>query len=815
MESLLKHKLDARISEFKYFPGLANFILTDHLEHFVRAQIAYSQEEQIPLLKFFKDLTEDQFFEISINSSVDLLTAIAENELLDYIEKSVTNFKENLLPVLENESVLAEDITLVSLVRRKAFGKMLQVYTDDVELVLQTTAEIDLYLAQSEMRSFNAFIQIQENRLAKINRELVQKQEDLYAAEEIADMGSFVWDIKKKTSSFTPGVKKLFEMNKNGDLDHFLNHVHEEDKEKVKIAINDAYSNGGYYECEYRFANKGKIKYVWSRGQVEFDQDGYPEFMRGTVMNVTTQHQLIEKLQKSETLNKHVQAITHLGNWTWDIGEDQVDWSDEMYRIYGLAPQSEPITLNRFLDFVHPDDKEQRLLEIQESIKTLQAKDYLIRINTADGKTKVLSGKGEIITNHRNEAVKLLGSCQDITVEYNLAREVEEKERKLSKLIHDAPDGIIVFDDQGIITLCNPKCERLFGRNQVSITGANVTDLFPPRFRKPYQKLINELKKGDQPDFPNSTLELTAISPDQQEFTVSLTIASSAETDKPTFIAFLRDITSEKQTKEDLRQKSALLEKLNQSLAAKNIELEQINKELNSFNYIASHDLQEPIRKIKIFTTRVLECEESRISPTSLEDLNKVMESSNRMKMLITDLLTFSQASSTDDTRRAVDLNGVLDDVLISLSAMIEEKSASVAFSTLPTVWGIQFQMQQLFSNLISNSLKYCSPEVRPEVTLSWQEVNARDIPYPEAQSDKSYIHIVLKDNGIGFEPQYAEKIFDLFQRLHAKNEYSGTGIGLAICKKIVLNHHGFIKAESSLGKGATFHIYFPDLNID
>lgn len=247
------------------------------------------------------------------------------------------------------------------------------------------------------------------------------------------------------------------------------------------------------------------------------------------------------------------------------------------------------------------------------------------------------------------------------------------------------------------------------------------------------------------------------------------------------------------------------------SLEQQNIELEASNKELLAFNYVASHDLQEPLRKIQTFVSRLSEKEYDKLSDSGKEFMGRINNSVERMRILIEDLLQYSRTTKTEKVFEETDLNDLLDNAKVEQAQSIEEKGAKIQNQPLPKLKVIPFQIQQLFVNLISNSLKYSKSGVTPDVKISCKKVIASDEPMiPKNTKDKFY-KITFKDNGIGFEQEYAEKIFILFNRLHNKNEYEGTGIGLAICKKIVDNHRGFIFATGIPETGATFTVYLPE----
>lgn len=245
-------------------------------------------------------------------------------------------------------------------------------------------------------------------------------------------------------------------------------------------------------------------------------------------------------------------------------------------------------------------------------------------------------------------------------------------------------------------------------------------------------------------------------------------------------------------------------------LKNRNQELKRINNELESFNRIASHDLQEPLRKIQMFISRLDEESSDKLDERGKKYLGKVTSSVERMRELISNLLSYSRIETVEETPDKVDLNDVLENVQEDLAERISELGATIHAEPLPSVAGIKFQLEQLFSNLIGNALKYKKSDTAPVVEISSEILSYSKIDSSLALPRSRYLKLQFKDNGIGFDPEHKEKIFDIFQRLHSKNEFSGTGLGLAICRKIVQSHSGAIKAEGVAGQGATFTVYLP-----
>ncbi|MCW3117318.1 MAG: two-component sensor histidine kinase [Chitinophagaceae bacterium] len=235
------------------------------------------------------------------------------------------------------------------------------------------------------------------------------------------------------------------------------------------------------------------------------------------------------------------------------------------------------------------------------------------------------------------------------------------------------------------------------------------------------------------------------------------------------------------------------------------------NKELLAFTYISSHDLQEPLRKIQTFVTIILEKEAQNLSENGRYNFGRMQLAAGRMQQLIDDLLAFSRINATELEFEKAELNAIIEEVKTELKDTIQEKQATVEVGESCTVNIIAFQFRQLMYNLISNALKFSTPGMPSHIIIRSRIVKGNELINKKLSPQKNYCHITVEDNGIGFESHFSERIFGVFQKLHSKDVYGGTGIGLAIVKKIVENHNGIIIATSELNKGATFDIYFPN----
>jgi len=240
-------------------------------------------------------------------------------------------------------------------------------------------------------------------------------------------------------------------------------------------------------------------------------------------------------------------------------------------------------------------------------------------------------------------------------------------------------------------------------------------------------------------------------------------------------------------------------------------ELNRSNRELEEFAYVASHDLQEPLRKISTFGERLQAKFSETLGKEGALYLERILASTENMRILIDNLLEFSRTTRSSRAFEKVDLNTVIATVKMDLELKIEENNAQIIITSLPKIEAVPSEMKQLFNNLLSNSIKFKKPAVDPVIEIGTEKIGKQEKEKHHLPADKEFFKIYIKDNGIGFEEEYAERIFQIFQRLHGKAEYPGSGIGLAICKKIADNHGGVMYAEGKLGAGATFILILPE----
>lgn len=378
-------------------------------------------------------------------------------------------------------------------------------------------------------------------------------------------------------------------------------------------------------------------------------------------------------------------------------------------------------------------------------------------------------------------------------------RELRFENEFLEAIINSSTDKIVAYDTNLCVIAVNKKALEVYGLDKDEIMGKNLLEIFPQAENSKTQRDLLKALQGEP--VHNAVYKSFVVDRYYENSIIPLKRNNKIYA----VVLMAHDNT-------DLVIASQKLEGSYLVLQEKNLELEHSNNELASFTYIASHDLREPLRKIQAFGKRIMEKSEN--LDASLEEyFSRMIDAAGRMQILIDALLDFTRTAKLSSDFEEADLNLLLEEVKKDLSEPIEEKKAIIHADKLPLMRVIPFQFKQLMANMISNSLKYCKPDTIAEIRIQVNEISPAHIPEKNVTTACNFYRISVLDNGIGFEQEHASRIFELFQRLHGRQEYEGSGIGLAICKKIAENHRGFITAESTPGKGAAFHIFLPQEN--
>lgn len=390
----------------------------------------------------------------------------------------------------------------------------------------------------------------------------------------------------------------------------------------------------------------------------------------------------------------------------------------------------------------------------------------------------------------------VLAHVMDVTAQNQLKKRHYEREALLNSIIENAVDGIITIDKTGIIESLNPAAARLFGYQQEEAVGQNITLLMPEPFHSEHASYMENYHRTGKRKIIGIGREVLGKKKDGSIFPIKLSVSEIHYKDRRIYAGIIHDISDMKEAEKRLKAYAK--------------ELERSNRELEDFAYVSSHDLQEPLRKIQAFGNYIQDKESENLTEKGKDYLSRMLNAASRLQKLINDLLSYSRVSTKARPYESVNLDQVLQAVLSDLEILIQSKDAVVIAHDLATIQADYTQMRQLLQNLISNGLKFGKEDVRSEVIVSgnFYRKKGQQTPY------ENWFSLSVKDNGIGFDEKYKEKIFSIFQRLEGR-KYEGSGIGLSIVKRIVHRHGGDIEVSSEKGEGTAFIIHLPVQQAD
>jgi PAS domain S-box-containing protein len=400
-----------------------------------------------------------------------------------------------------------------------------------------------------------------------------------------------------------------------------------------------------------------------------------------------------------------------------------------------------------------------------------------------DGTTRWCELTTRFLRNENKQIVGILGVTRDVSDRRKAEQAVRANEEKLQAICKSALDAVVVINEAGEVVHWNPAAERMFGYPEEEIMGQNVHGLLVPIQHRETAKLgMERFRESGQGPAVGNVLELEAMRKDGSEFPIEIAVAPIRLENRWWASAIIRDITERRRSQEALKHASE--------------ELMRSNQDLEQFAYAASHDLQEPLRTVKGHLQLLVRDHENRLDAEGEELINNAVDGVTRMQQLISDLFAYSRVGTRGKEPTVVDCNAALDSAIRNLRSAIDESGTEIESGELPEVLADPRQMMELFQNLIGNAIKFRTEEA-PRVSIS-------------AGRTGDEWKFLVRDNGIGMDPQYAGRVFEVFQRLHTRDEFPGTGIGLAICKRIVERHRGRIWFESEIGKGTTFYFTIP-----
>jgi PAS domain S-box-containing protein len=776
----------------------------------------------------------------------------------------------------------------------------------------------------------------------------LKHNEELYKqAQALTHVGNWSWDVGKNHIEWTDEVYRIYGLVPQSEriaYDRYLTFIHPDDFEKVTSNIQQCLETHQPYDFYHRIIlEDGTIKIVHSKGEALLDKHGNPHKLVGTAQDETERQTLIQKLQESDALYKQAQGIAHVGNWTYYLADKKMIWSDELYRIYGLEPQSIKLTWDAYIDRIHPEDRKHVNLLLEQAIINQTPFESYHRNQLQDGSIRTVHVKGEVLFSEKADFLGFFGTTQDVTEQQFIEQQLRENQNFIQKIADATPSIIASYnvntgkyrfvskglqkllgyepeqimqegaaflislvhpDDLGLMMEKNTKALELANSGTDDVNNTIVEFKYRMQHKNggyrwfhTFGTIFDRNMEGKVENVLNISIDISERMQAEekileQEYFIkhiadaSPTILYLFDVKNGSVIYINKEIDSvlgyepeeiialgnravpqlyhpvdASKMKERLHEyndpehpkslfqfecrmkhkngnwrwllvreivfKRTVDGKISEVLGAalditerreieeklfhQTIELQQSNKSLEEYAYVASHDLKEPLRKISTFGDRLFTTNLNALDEEGRSYLEKIISSSKRMQQMINDLLSVSMITGNKEFE-VFSLKTILDDVIQTLDYKIEEVHALIQTDHLPEAYIVPSQFRQLFQNLLSNSLKFIQPGTVPKISVTHQYASPSDVKTLNLSKAGKYLQIHFRDNGIGFDKQFTEKIFTIFQRLHSRSEYEGTGIGLAICRRITENHGGTIIARSEPNNGSIFTIIIPHL---
>lgn len=621
--------------------------------------------------------------------------------------------------------------------------------------------------AKNKQLFINLFNNVSKHISAEIKRKQIEHElETIFkTAPDIIAIVGFDGYFKK----INPIALTLLGYNNEEILEKpFVEFIHPDDRKRIQKEIKQAAENNSTHYIENRFVTK-KGESVWLAWS--FTPSIEEELIYVVARNITQQ-------KKIEMLFEKASALARIGSWEIDLVANKLYWSDITREIYGVPPDFNPEIDNVASFYRHIETKEKLDAAYNEAVLNGKSWDMELKILSYNNKEKWVRLIGDAQVEN-GKTIKVYGSIQDIDkikqAEENTLKTLKEK----NQILESISDAFFAIDDTWKINYVNTEAEKLLLQGKSKVVGKKLWDVFENTIDTPFYTYLHR-----------SMNEKTI-----QHFEMHYAIldkwfdASVYPSDQGLSI-YLRDVTERKNSELKLFE-------LNKELLQHSKELSISNQELEQFAYVASHDLQEPLRMVTSFLTQLEKKYGEAIDDKGKMYINYAVDGAKRMRQIILDLLEYSRVGRDNSNKEKIDVTELLNEIKALQKKQIEEKKAEIHFLNLPVIISYLSPVRQIFMNLIGNALKYSKANESPIIHVLCEE-------------KEKFWQFSVSDNGIGIEQEYFDKIFIIFQRLHAKNEYSGSGIGLAITKKIIENLGGKIWLESTIGKGSTFYFTLP-----
>lgn len=575
--------------------------------------------------------------------------------------------------------------------------------------------------------------------------------------------------------------------------------IHPDDIEHVEKEVQRCLAEGSN-ELEYRYHHPEKgWRWIYGRSGLFGDE----KRMYGVNMDVTDRKQSETQLQRAH--QRFLTAETALNGYVyeWDIVNNKVWRSENFTRVLGYNSGEVEETYGGFQALVHPDDMP-RVRASFENVWRHKPSYYTddFRVRHKNGSYIWMRDYGYLTWTEKFEPINMVGSIVNVHEQKVLELQLQETSEKLHAMLESLPHIAFMSDANGTATYFNTRWTEYSGQSLQDALDGNGPVYIHPDDLPNMTEWARHIKEG----IPYTSETRYRRKDGQYRWHLVRVLPMTNNEGKIAYwIGTCTDIHDQKEFAQKLE---GLVAERTQALQQSKTALERLNAELASFAYVASHDLREPIRKVLSFGDYLVKREKEKLSERGVDYLTRMHGAASRMDGMLDDLLAFSRVNTWESKRELLDLNSIVSQAKSTLSEKIEEANATIVVDPLPSHQGVAFQFRQLFIHLIDNAVKFRKADVNPYVEITNEVINGSS--FEKLDPVRKYLRISVKDNGIGVEPQYHDRIFELFQRLHSKDKFNGTGIGLSICRKVAENHQGVITIDSRLDAGSTFEVFLP-----
>ncbi len=623
--------------------------------------------------------------------------------------------------------------------------------------------------------------------LKKNEDELKRKQRLLDLAIEAGEIGVFDWEIEtRKTiwNSFMHQHLGLSVEEFDGTDDSFTRQVHPKDRESIIKAVEESIRLGKPVDIEYAAVlSDNSLNYIKCRGILIKDVSGNPKRIVGVCLNITKlKHAEAELHTKQEVLNLAIEA-GEIGVFSWDIKQGILTGNKYINQHYGFAENKVAFTLDEFRAILHPQDISKVVAATENNFHNKVKSEIDYRVVLADGRVHNIASSGILSRDADGNAERMVGVVINVTKQKELEVTLWESEKKFRSAMRDSAIGMALVGIDGRYLEVNKALLDILGYDELELLNMKVQDITYADDLKRELEYVDKLISGETEP---QTTEKRYVHKDGSIIWGQLN-GSMVKNDAGEllyFIAQIQDITLRKQIDEKLQEH--------------NQKLEAANNELESFSYSVSHDLRAPLRIINGYVEILKEDFGDKFSEEGKQVIETLLYNANKMGHLIDDILEFSRMNRKGLEKNLIDTDAMVRGIILELKGLETGRNIDIKIGNLHSVFADIQMLRQVWFNLIQNAIKYTRKKSNALIEID---------SYKESGNTCFFI----RDNGVGFNMKYVHKLFEVFQRLHSSTEFEGTGVGLAIVKRIISRHGGGIWVNAKENEGATFYFTVPD----